>query len=186
VAKTGLQEFRDLLSDYKSVSSITIGGAVAAPLADIALRVGPPWPTGVPFITATCELLALVYVFHFWFRKSRKRIRKRMIAFLALSAVALVSYLVLSSSYTFVSPATSNRYVKGFVLRSDVQSVITNAFTEDDALAGAEYDAKEVWKPWSITAMEIIILATWLLLFTSISIFIGAFVMVQRLRIIKK
>lgn len=183
--KTGLQEFRALLSDFKSLTSLTIGGAIAAPLVDLALKVGPPWPQGVPFISSISELLALIYIFHFWFSKSRKKLKTRMVVFLILCCLSLLMYLVLYSSYTFVSPATSNRYVKGFVLRPEVQELITNEFTEDDALVGAEYDPKEVWKPWSITAMRVAILSFWLMMFVSLSIFIGTFVMVQRSRIIR-
>lgn len=181
--RTGLDEFRDVLTDYKSVSSWILGGTIAVPLADIVLQLGPPWPTGVAIITSVAEILTLIFAFHFWLRQPFKQVSRRMRVALVLLIVFFGIYLYLNSAYTFASPTDGERFVKGFILRPDVVPLIRNGYTPDDALKGAEFQAREIWTVSSINAMQITLLTLWLLSFTVLSIFIASFVMYQRGRL---
>jgi hypothetical protein len=181
-APTGLDEFRSVIADYRGVSSWMIGGTVAVPLVDFVLRLGPPWPAGVAVITSVAELLTLIFAFHFWYRQAFKQVTRRMRISLAILLICFGVYLYLNSAYTFTSPVDGEKFVKGLSIRPDVKPLIRNGYTPDDALKGAEYQAREVWTSSSIDGMRIALLILWLGSFVSLAVFIASFVMYQRRR----
>jgi hypothetical protein len=106
-----------------------------------------------------------------------------MIIALTIFMISFFGYLYLFGSYTFINPATSKRYAKGFVVRPDIQALIPNTFSSpDEVLSGSEYREEDVWTAGSITAARLALLAAWLLVFSSLSVFIGTFVIAQRKR----
>jgi uncharacterized surface protein with fasciclin (FAS1) repeats len=186
MARTGLEEFREVIGDFKSLTSWTVKGAVVAPLADLVLRVGAPWPDGVPVITSVLELITLICVFHFWFGKSHKQLTRLMKVFLVIVCVSFFGYLYLLDTYTFVSPASSKRYAKGFIELPNVKRLIPAEFkTADEVLRNSEYKEEEVWTAGSITAARLVLLAVWLTLFASLSVLIATFIMAQRRKTVK-
>jgi hypothetical protein len=182
---SGLEEFKEVVSDFRNLGAFAINSTVIAPLATPLFPLYPSWPAGISILTTLSELLVLICIFHFWFYLNRKRLNRRMLAALVLLCISLVVYLALYDLFTFKRPANKERDVKGFVLRSDVAPLIGDQFTAEDALMEAEYKPKEVWAAWSITTMRILLLAFWLLFFVSLSTFVGLFVMYQRRRTIK-
>src|ERR1700752_75635 len=181
--QNGLQEFREILSDVKSLTTWAIGGVVARPLVDLVLHTGPPWPKGVAVITSMVELISLMFVFHFWTGKNQKAISFRLTLSFMILLIGFFGYLFLFASYTFVNPATSARYAKGFVVKPEVAAMVPDLIrTPEAALAGLEYREEEVWTGGSIVAVRIVLLAVWLLTFGSIAAFIGTFVLAQRRR----
>lgn len=186
MGKSGLEEFREVLTDFKSLTSWSISGAVIAPLADLVLKLGPPWPPGVSIITSFAEILVLIYIFHFWFRTNQKRLGQRMRAAIIVLGISFLAYLVLFDLFTFPSPSTNKRYTKGFVPKSDKKLLLDAGRTEEEVLRGSEYDPNQVWKPWSITAVRLLLVTTWTIIFVSLSVLIGSFVMSQRRKIIRQ
>jgi len=180
--RTGLGEFRDVISDYKSIGPWAIGGSVAVPLVDYGLRIGPPWPPGINIITSIAELLVLIAVFHFWFRFGYKRVSRRMIVLLVMLIICFGAYLYFDSSYTFTAGASSDKYVKGFVPRPEVAPLLSPDFTADDALSSNEYRPEAVWTKGSITAMRLTLLSLWLASFVLLSATIATFVIYHRRR----
>ncbi len=179
----GLEEFREVLSDVKSITTWAIGGTVVAPLADLVLHVGAPWPNGVPVVTSLVELASMICVFHFWRSKNQKQLKTRLVITLLVLFVSLFGYLFLIDSYTFVNPATSRRFAKGFCVLPEIETMIpTQIANPEAALAGNEYREEEVWTAGSITGVRIVLLMTWLLVFSSLAAFIGTFVIAQRRR----
>jgi hypothetical protein len=181
MAKTGLEEFREIITDIRSLTSWAVNTAVVAPLADFILKIGAPWPVGVPIITSLVELITFIGIFQFWSRKSQKFSSRVLIISFFILVLSFFSYLYLFDSYTFVNPATQKRYTKGFLVKPEIQEMIPDYFKNpDQALAGSEYKEEEIWEPNSITAARLVLLLNWLILFISLSIFIGTFVMAQR------
>ena len=179
---SGLEEFRAVIADYKSIGPWAMGGTVFVPLVDYVLRLGPPWPEGVAIITSIVELLVLIVVFHFGFGSGYKRVSRRMMVSLVLLVVSFGAYLYFNSSFTFTAGASADKFVKGFVLRPDVVPLITSDFTVDDALRSSEYRPEAVWTENSITAMRLILLSVWLVSFVLLSMTIASFVIYQRRR----
>jgi hypothetical protein len=182
-AKSGLGEFRDVISDYKTVGPWAIGGAVFVPLVDYVVKIGPPWPPGLAIITAVAEFLVLLAAFHFGFRSGYKRVSWRIIVGVVVLVFFFGPYLYLSSS--FVYSFDNERMVKGFVVRPDVKPLITPDYTADDALADSEYRAETVWTRGSITSMRLILLALWLVGFCGLSLAIASFVIYQRRKVVR-
>lgn len=186
MAQTGLAEFKEVITDYRSLMSWAMSGAVAVPLADWLLKFGPPWPDGAPVITCLAGLITLISIFHFWFAKSHQQLSRRMRIGLVVLLISFTAYLFLSDRYTFIPPSATDRYVKGFVIREDVRPLITPEHPADKALEEANYKADEVWSGWSITTMRVGLLLIWLIAFGSLSLFIGTFVMAQRRKVVEQ
>lgn len=176
---SGLEEFGAVVSDYKRVASWFVLGTVAGPLADYVVKLGPPWPSQVPVLTSIAELVVLVWVFHFCSRAKRSTIDSLMRRSLVAAIFGLILYLLLSGNYVFEDPM-GNRGVKGLVLRSVVKPLVTDAYTLDDALKGAEYRPERVWTMWSIAAMQVFLLGSWMISFSSLAAFVGLFVVYRR------
>jgi hypothetical protein len=178
--RTRMDEFRSTLADYKSIGPWALGGTVFVPLADYAIRLGPPWPDGLAIITSIVELLVVLTVFHFWYRSSYKRASRRMLLAIALLVGCFGVYLYLNSLFTFTAGANAAKYIKGYAVRPDVAPLITADFTVDDALASSEYNAEAVWTKGSIAVMRIILLFLWLISFALLSMTISSFVIYHR------
>jgi hypothetical protein len=188
MAKNGLDECRQVVKDYKSLTSLAVNGAMIAPLGNIVLKVGPPWPMAAPGIsifTSLAELITLMCVFQFSSSISKKHLTKRFVAAILVLCFSFLVYTVLFASLTFSIPGTSERGVKGWLVRADVRPLITESFTADDALVGSQYDATQIWENWSITAAGAALLTSWLTLFCALSATLGMFVLSQRRRTAK-
>jgi hypothetical protein len=187
--KTGLEEFKTVMSDFKNISSYVVGGTAAAPLAvSLATELGPPWPAGLSLITSLTELVVMIAIFHFWFNESLEQLSKKISFALILIVVSLFSYLFLVNTFVFEYPTTKNKEARGFVLNASIKKLAQDPEfdTPDKLLEGYEYDAKKIWEPWSITIINLLLVACWLTFFVSLSIFMGTFVMYQRRKIYKK
>src|SRR5262249_10542632 len=118
---------------------------------------------------------------------SQTQLSKKMIIALIILTISLFTYLFLLDSFTFVNPSTSRRYAKGFTIKPDIQQLIPEYFkSAEEALNGLEGKEEEVWTLPSITAIRLTLLSSWLLVFTSLSIFIGTFIMAQRRKKVRR
>lgn len=181
--RTGLDEFREVVTDFRSFLSWTLNVAIVAPIADFVIKLGPTWPSGLPIITTLVEVIVLMLLFHFFARKAQRRISRVMYGVLCALVFAFPAYLVIRETYTFESAVTKNRDAKGFVLRPEVATLIPASVTDaDDALVKAEYEPKSVWTPGSITAVKMTLLGLWLVTFASLVASLASFVLLQRKR----
>ena len=178
---TGLAGFKDLLREFRGLSAWAVGAGVAVPFAAALADFAPPWPKGVVFSTAICELVALVLVYQF-LRASPKKIINRTLAISAtLLAIAGLAYLALSSLYVFEIPTTHERWVKGFECTQAAQTVFKTQCPDlgMDALRTAEYEAERLWTAQSVTLVRMALVALWSLAFTVLSTLLGAFIVYQ-------
>lgn len=187
MATNGLEEFKEVMTDFRSVTALAVTGGVAAPLVALVTNIGPPWPTGIPVLTSIAELVVLIAIFHFWYKKSRKRLSQRMIIALVIVTISFLGYLILFDTFVFTVPGGKDSDVYGFVLKPEIKQLIDDklVLNAEEALEGAEYNPKNVWQPWSVTLIRVGVLASWLVMFLSLSLFIATFVMVQRRRVVK-
>jgi hypothetical protein len=183
--RSGLEEFRAVIADYKSIGPWAMGGTVFVPLVDYVLRLGPPWPDGLAILTCVAELLMLMAVFHFGFGSTREHVSRRMIVLVLLMVICFGVYLYLGSMFIFTAPG-DERFIRGFTLRPEVQAVIGQNYSVEDALNGYEYRADAIWTKGSITAMRLILLSLWLLSFSFLSGTIASFVIYHRRRPARK
>ena len=182
MASTGLSEFREVLSDFQQLKSLALKGAIAAPLIDIWLKLGPPPPKAIGVFTTLVEFLALVWVFQFWSDTEERSLRVRMRGALCIFLIGLVSSLVLLDRFT-VSPGKGrDRVVEGYSLRPDVKRIVGESYTAEEALSGSEYDPDKVWTRESIALLRALITATWMATFSGFAVYLTVFIILQRRR----
>lgn len=175
-------EFKEVLTDFQQLGSLALMGAVAAPLADIWLKLGPPPAEVIGVLTALVEFVAVVYVFQFWSNTKERKLRVRMLIALGIFLVGLVSSFGLLQRFT-VSPGQGrDRVVEGYSLRSDVKPIVNESYTPEQALRESEYDPDKVWTKESIAVLRALITVTWMSTFAGFAVYLTVFIILQRLR----
>jgi hypothetical protein len=182
---TALPEFWDFAKDFKSVSGWVAKAAVAAPLADIVLNIGPPWPSrpSVAILLCIVEVVVLMYSFEFWRHGSPRiqHIRSVMRAAIAAVAVAFVVYMPLFAFFIVDAEDAWHRVVIGYKMHDDVaemQKSDPGQWTPEELILQF-HDVMAVWTPWSVNVMRTIVLLVWLLVWAALSVVISAFVAIQ-------
>jgi hypothetical protein len=163
VGRSGIEEFREVISDFKNISSYALGGSAVAPLAvTLTSKLGPPWPPGMGLLTSLAGLIAIIAAFHLWFSQSLKQLNKKIIIALVLLGLSFFSYLFLWQTFTFEFPTTHNREARGFILTHSIKPFAQDPEydTSDKHLAGYEYDAGKIWETWSITTINLALVAS--------------------------
>ena len=178
---TAYDDFLDILQKFTTLSFGALGVGAAVPFFAYVANIAPPWPPGIMLMTALTELVCLIVVFQFLRTKGRKLV-DRVIAALALSlSLASLAYLILIAIFTYVTPHTNERFVKGFVCRPEIQKFYWNQcpFVSRDLLSGLQYTAENVWVDWSVALMQVVIAVLWLVCFIFLSSVIGSFLVFQ-------
>jgi hypothetical protein len=113
-ARTGLDEFKDVLKDFRGLSLWAVGAGVAAPFITAFLDVIPPWPKGIASVTAIVELITLICAFQFFGSARRQRLNRLMAWALVVGIITGLTYLVLFLRFTFEIPTTKVVTASGF------------------------------------------------------------------------
>jgi hypothetical protein len=182
MAENGISEFKAVLSDFQQLGSLALKGAIAAPLADIWLNLGPPPAKAVGGLTALIEFVAVVSVFQFWSNTGEQKLRFRMLIALGVFVVCLLSSLILLDRFT-VSPGVGrDRIIEGYSLRPDIKSLVNESYTPEQALRESEYDPDRVWTRGSIACLRALITVTWMATFAGFAVYLTLFIILQRRR----
>ena len=177
-----LDNFFRFVSDFKSVASLIGKAAVIAPFLGLLLNIGPPWPsgTGVPTLTAVAEVFVLIYAFQFYPSLGKRRLEKRLRLFFILVTVCFVLYISLYSFFVYDVPLTNSREVRGFIVRDEVQKIISPQHTIEYWLESAQWDEFRIWEAWTIQTTRTSLLLSWILFFVSLAGCIAIFVLMQQ------
>jgi|GEM_PF-1984444 len=183
--QNALKDFWEFTAEITSITSWLAKAAVAAPLVDIVLGIGPPWPSkvAVPILTCLAEVMVMMYGFQFWSGLSRPRLGRRLRVAFVLIVLTLLLYITFFSFFVYDAPSGADREVKGLFYQGDVQVVINRGdIREADVIKAGEYDPLRIWVPWSVYVMRVIVLCIWLLFFTCLASGIASFVLLERQR----
>lgn len=180
---TGLDTFKDVVKDFRSIGGLVTKGAIALPLVDLFLEFGPPWPKASWILAGIVELLVLITVFEYWYRSPRYKLRRRMGAFMVGFLVIVTAFLFLDSELVHSDPSDGRRVVGGFNVRSEVTKVRLPGQTDKQLLKEANYEPETVWTRRSITAARLSLLGSWLAAFACLAAAIAIFVTIQRQRV---
>jgi hypothetical protein len=177
-----LTNFFGFVSDFKSVAALMGKAALLAPFVGLLLNISPPWPTGtgVSALTALAEVLVLIYIFQFFMPLSKRRLENRLRVFFLIVVGWFAVYISVYSVFVYDIPLTKSHDVKGFILRPGIQAILGPGHSIDRVLEGAEWDAFEVWEGWSIHAVRVSLLLSWILFFVGIAACIAIFVVLQQ------
>lgn len=182
MASNGLTEFRAVLSDFRQLGSLALKGAIAAPLADIWLKIGPPPSRSIGMLATLLEFLAVIWVFQFWFDAEDRSLRLRMKVALGVFIVSLPSSLVLLERFSVSPGQDKDRVIEGYALQPDVKTLVTSSYTPEQALRESEYDPEKVWTRQSIVVLRAIISGLWILAFVCFAVYLTVFIILQRRR----
>jgi hypothetical protein len=183
MAQTGLNEFREVLSDFRQLSALATKALVVVPFADLWLKLGPPPSKIVASITSLIGFLALVFVFQFWHDAKANRLGAIMKASLILFFIGIMISLALLERFTVSPGHGQERVVEGLFIRSDVKPLIDSSFDNTkEALRASEYDAERVWTKSSIVTLQVLITIVWVVTFGSLVVYLGVFIILQRRR----
>jgi hypothetical protein len=180
--RTGLSEFKDVLTDFRQLGSLALKGVVAAPWVDLWLKIGPPPATSIAVLTSLSEFVVVVWVFHFWSDLEVRKLNARMKVAFVVFCIGLVASLMLISRFT-VSPGEGReRVIEGWTLRPDLQPLMNPSYSPEQALRDSEYDPDKVWTSTSVTLVRALITTVWFGTFASLACYLTAFIMLQRRR----
>jgi beta-lactamase regulating signal transducer with metallopeptidase domain len=177
---TALKEFKEVLLDFRQLASLALKGAVAAPLIDLWLRVGPIPTKPVAVLSSLVEFLAVVWVFQFCRDTSERKLKIRMNAALGFFFVGMVLSLFLLWTFTVSPGQRRDRVVEGFSIRPDIKPLINTSYTAEQAIRESEYDAEKVWTKESIVAMQTAIIVIWIATFAFVAVYLTIFIILQR------
>ena len=177
---SGLQDFKQVLTDFRELGSLAVKGTVAAPLVDVFLKFGPPPTTAIAVLTSGMQFLAVMWTFHFWHDKPEQTLNRRMKACAALFVAGLIFAGVLMKQFTTSPGPRRENVVLGYELRSDVKPLIGPNYSALDALREAQYDASQVWTDSSIAVMHALLVISWTGTFVAVALFISTFLMLHR------
>ncbi len=177
---TGLDGFKTLLKEARRLALWAVAGA-ALPFAARLVALSPPWPEGVVVLTSVLELISLVFTYQF-VKSKRKRIVNRILLTGTLLMIVLgATYLVADSLYTYETPVTKERFVKGSVCTADAEKVFKDRcpLLSTYDISKANYEAELLWTERSIATVRVSLVALWLATFASLSTVLGSFVVYQ-------
>ncbi len=182
---TRFEDFSDYIKRFKWVAALIVGSAGLSPVIAAMAGVDPAWPDGISIITSLLIVVTLILVFVFTTGISAM-FKRAIIAASAVTFVAsLFFYLYLFDRFVYSVPNTDasitvgcgwTREARDFAKMVDISSEEQCPGDFEELLSNAEYAAEAIWLDESLTTNRLKILAAWLLLFTSLSAFLGSFV----------
>ena len=176
----GMKEFRSVLADFKTLSSLGMKGTMIAPAAALWMHIGLPSPPLVALITSIMVLTTEAWVFQSWYLLPLSRIKKRMNICLAAVAVLFLLFMGMIGAFTVEAGAKGARVIEGFAVRSEVKPLLSSSYSESNALRDSAYDAEQVWTRGSILTVTLGLESIWVLAFAYFAAFLCAFIIMQR------
>jgi hypothetical protein len=179
--RTAYDDFLDILKRFRKLSVTALGTGAAVPFFAYVANIAPPWPPGVMLLTALTELVALILAFQFLRTKERSPVSLAVGIMATLLFLVSFAYLVLIAIFTYVTPQTKERFVKGFVCKLDTERLYPGEcpFVSNEILSKAQWNADQIWAEWSIALMQVFIASLWVAAFVFLSGLIGAFLVFQ-------
>ncbi|MBY5721044.1 hypothetical protein HFO33_31500 [Rhizobium leguminosarum] len=179
-SQSGYDDFLSTLANYKSLSASAIGAGGIVPFFAYVGDLAPPWPPGIMLLTALTQLVALVVAFQLIKPLKRYVVNIAIVTLSAILCIFSLAYLVLFASLTYTTPATKERWVKGFVCLDQVQKIHPECpYLSRDTISDGQNDADKLWTVSSIVIAQVFIAVTWLGSFVSLAGLIGTFLVFQ-------
>ena len=192
-----LSEFGRFAADFFNVYAIIAKFALAAPLLDLVMNSGSPWPSrvGVSLALVMVQILIIMCSFAVW-RQGAGKIYgiKRWLVFSTVGFVAFFVLVYIPLFAFFVVPAKDYRHavVRGYELRGPMKEFIAREEAKGDAwppkvliacFVDSKHDETSIWTPESVYVMRAAVLGCWLIVGVLYAIPVSAFVAIQYRRI---
>jgi hypothetical protein len=189
-----LREFWAFVKDFNSAYAAIAKFAVAIPLIDLVLNLGPPWPERIANTTAVVllQILVLMCSFVIWRQGTGKLYHIK--AWLLGSAIAfavlfLFLYIPLFANFIEDWPDRWNRVVCGYEYNPAIKKLVETdpvmwtPRTLVQYFMDATHDETSIWTAGSVKTMRSVLLIVWLCVNSAYAIAVSAFVALQYRRL---
>ena len=166
--------------------------AIAAPLIDMLVCIGSPWPNRsfVAFVTVVAELIVYMFCYELWHRRTISFVQMRFRVSLLISVILFAAYIVLFANVVWPAPNHRNREVVGTTVRKAILDGIEERrklpeyanYSLQDAFRDNEYKPEKIWERQSLANMRVIVLAVWIGVFVAVTFGFTTFLILQRKR----
>lgn len=153
---------------------------IVAPLADLLLQLGPPWPNHASVVAITVLFELVLYVFLYTILVQRRRLLRPLLIASTVGTLSVGAlYIVLFANYVVPAPNYWHRVVVGSELLPEVAQEYAGKSlpSAKDLVANAGNNEDDVWTSSSLTAARLVILAVWLALFAQVTLVLATFVL---------
>lgn len=175
-----LAHFYTLLKEVQKLSAWVLPTAAFTPVIANLAGLSPPWPDsiGLTVCTSLAMIIALLFVFQLFRRKSAGAVNTILLRCLALLVLSAVAYFVLFSLLVYDTPVTGERFVKGFGCTERALAIYQNRcpWLDFRDIKEASYEASVLWTAPSLAMARVTLLALWFALFGICSVLLGTFV----------
>jgi hypothetical protein len=178
---TGLEEFENLLNEFKKLSTWAASGGIAMPFIAYFASVIPPFPPGMSFMTAVFQLATIAFAYQKYRGKPKYIITRNMRTLLISLFVILTIYIILFSMFTIYIPTAHRSIVIGFQCKPNTAAVFGGKcpFLSLEDLSGVAFDEFELWTPASIAITRSVLAGVWFSFFIALASFLGQFLVYQ-------
>jgi len=185
--KTGLDEFKAVFSDFRTVAGYVTKGTAAFPLVDYLVKFGSPWPAPslTPVLTSLIGLLGFMALYHFCYDLEWEQLGRCFTVFLVMFFCCLFAYSVVWQRFTQVPDApNAQRVVKGFTLTPNALELAKPPLNMSpyEIWQGWSFDTDRVWTGASILIIDVSLLSLWIGLYVSLVASVGSFILYERRR----
>lgn len=179
-----LKAFWDFVRQARSIRERVALAAIAAPIVDLLVCIGPPWPTRemCAIATVVAEFFVFMVCFELLHRKAKGRLQRWMLWGMAASVLFFAIYMYCFASLIHQAPDHFHRVVGGWSYTPEaIQHKERNpGITDSTLVADMGNDVEQVWTKGSLVLTRLIVLFNWLLLFTAVTFSFTVFLVLQR------
>lgn len=185
---SGLDEFKAVLSEYRSVAIWAGLSTASIPFIAAFGGVTPPWPDGIAYMTAVVQLIGIILVFQLYGQASKRSISRNLVALTTIVIAFLTIYIFLFSQFTIFDPARNGRVIIGYECTYKALQIYLDRPCESlgyAELRNAAFKETELWTKLSISVVRTLLVTIWFLFFLSLASLVGQFLAFQRRRSVK-
>lgn len=192
-----LREFMDFAKDFTSIYALIAKVAVFAPLVDLVLNLGPPWPSRLFVSTALVmeQVIVLMISFAVWRQgRTSPTVVKRWLvgSFLVFSLLLLAGYIPLFATFIVDAPDAYHRVVIGDTLQEPIARFVQKQLESGEVWSAKRLldyfrdgtnDETAIWTPGSVAKARALLLTVWIAVCTIYALGVSAFLALQYRRI---
>jgi hypothetical protein len=178
---TGLDEFKELLKEFRNLSVWAAGGSVVLPFIASFISVIPPFPSGLNVMTAVFQLVSLVFVYQRYSRSPRQVVTRNIGVLFVVLFITIIAYMILFSLFTVYVPPAKRSIVIGYQCTNEALTVYREKcpFLNLQELASVAYDEFELWTKFSVALTRALLVALWFFFFICLAALLGKFLVFQ-------
>lgn len=188
-----LSEFWAFAADFNNVYAQIAKFAIAAPLLDLIINIGPPWPSrvAVSFSLVVIQVLVVMCSFAVWRqgRTALRVVRKWLVgAAAAFVGLFLLVYIPLFAVFVVPAPNYRNAIVRGLTYQQPIKRFLEVQESEGQTwspkalvahFADDVHDETTIWTPGSVALGRLFLLISWLVVGLAYALSVSAFVAIQ-------